>query len=243
MVRLRRRADLSVVVPALNEEAALARTLEPLVADGLEVVVVDGGSTDRTALVAESLGAEVIRAPRGRARQMNAGADHTTGRTLFFLHADSIAPAGAGLTIESVLAQPGVAAGAFRLAFHPPDLRLAPIAALANLRSTFGITYGDQGLFLRRETFVQMGGFAELPLMEDLELVRRLNRIGRVALAPARVLTSGRRYLDRGVLRQTLENQRRLWRYYRGAPVDALTADYPDRITSRRRSWPRWYRR
>jgi rSAM/selenodomain-associated transferase 2 len=221
--------SILAVIPALNEAQALPRTLTRLTEAGLEALVVDGGSTDRTVETAQNLGARVLIGPPGRARQMNLGAAQARQDILFFLHADSLPPVDAPNLIRATLAVPGIAAGAFLLKFDSDDARLKAIGRLANFRSRYlGLPYGDQGLFLQRTTFESLGGFREMPLMEDVDIVRRLLKTGRVALAPSYMTTSARRWEHQGVLANTWRNQWRLIRYFLGLSPEQLTRDYPD---------------
>jgi rSAM/selenodomain-associated transferase 2 len=199
---------VSIVVPALNEAAALAATLAPWSGrDGVELIVVDGGSTDATPTVAARY-ARVVQAAPGRARQMNAGAAVATGAALLFLHADTRLPEDAVAAVRTALADPAVVGGAFRLSIEPSTPALRLVAAGANLRARWlGLSYGDQALFVRRTVFDALGGFPEVPLMEDLIFVRRLARYGRVRLLPQTVATSSRRWQREGVLTVTLRNQ------------------------------------
>jgi rSAM/selenodomain-associated transferase 2 len=202
-------AMLSVIVPALNEEAALGATLERAVAaDRVELIVVDGGSTDGTTDVASRHGATVLRSAPGRAVQMNAGAAGAAGDLLLFLHADTLLPRGYAGEVRRLLADRGVAAGAFRLriAGRRPALRL--IEHAVNLRSRcLSLPYGDQALFMTRTALRAAGGFPPLPVMEDFALVRRLRSVGRIALARLAVETSARRWNRDGPWRTTLRNQ------------------------------------
>lgn len=196
---------VSVIMPVLDEELRIAAALGRLASvPGLhEVIVVDGGSTDRTAaLVAACPGVSLLRAPRGRAVQMNAGARAASGEVLLFLHADVTLPLDAGTWIEAALGDPRVVAGAFRTWTVAEGVapRWAPLLHLADLRSRYsGLPYGDQALFVRAGVFRALGGFAALELLEDLELCGRLRKQGRIRTVPQRVLVSGRRFLARPV--------------------------------------------
>jgi len=190
-------------MPVLNEEARIAQRLSELTSmRGVgEVRVVDGGSDDETVAIARGFPeATVLSAGRGRARQMNAGAQGASGEVLLFLHADVTLPPDAPEQVERTLSAPGVVAGAFKT-WTVPDAgptRLAPLLHLADLRSRYSrLPYGDQALFVRADAFRAVGGYPNQPLMEDLELSRRLSRIGRIGLSDARVRVSGRRFLSR----------------------------------------------
>lgn len=221
---------LSIVVPALDEAAGIAATLDalaPLRARGAEVLVVDGGSTDATVALAVPRCDRVIAGPRGRARQMNAGAAVARAPVLLFLHADTRLPEGADDALLAALAG-GPHWGRFdvRIEGRPPLLRV--VAALMNLRSRLtGIVTGDQALFVRRDRFEALGGFPDQPLMEDIELSRRLRRAaGRPACLRLRVTTSGRRWEQRGVWRTIVLMWWLRWRYWRGAAPEALARAY-----------------
>ena len=198
-----------MIVPACNEAAALPETLRIARGDGhVEIIVVDGGSRDATRQIAEAHGARVLRTERGRARQMNAGRAAATGEVLLFLHADTQLPADYARHVRETLDRPGVVAGAFRLRIDGPDTPLRIIERMRNLRARcLQMPYGDQAIFLRAETFDLVGGFPELPIMEDFELMRRLRRRGRIGIAPSAVLTSARRWKSRGPWRSVCLNQ------------------------------------
>ena len=240
-VRGRTKPHLSVIIPALNEEAAVARAVDSALAvQTAEVIVVDGGSCDRTSAVAASRGASVILSRKGRATQMNAGAGRASGDVLVFLHADTVLPPGYDRAIARTLDRPGTAAGAFRLSIGGGSRSLRVIESLVHWRSTaLGMPYGDQALFLTAEVFRRVGGFPELPIMEDLELTRRLKPLGRIRIAPEPVVTSARRWHEGGVWRTTLLNQLCLAGYLAGVPADRVAAwrgAYTDRAG--RRSLP-----
>lgn len=196
---------LSIVMPTWNEaeqvEAALA-ALQPLRREGVEIIVVDASSADGTADLARSGADHVVIAARGRARQMNAGAAAASGDLLIFLHADTRLPADADGAVRTALQAGQRAWGRFDVSIAG-RLRLLPIIAAAmNLRSRLtGIATGDQAIFARREAFFAVGGFPDLPLMEDIVLSARLKDLGPPACLRARVVTSGRRWEQRGLWR------------------------------------------
>jgi len=196
---------LSVVVPALDEAANLARLLPDLArtCPGAEVIVVDGGSRDGTAAaVAGRPGARLLAGARGRARQMNAGAREAGGDVLLFLHADTRLPEGAASAIAEALAAPAVVGGRFDVRFDSPRRILRVVAWFMNARSrTTSICTGDQAIFVRRADFEAVGGYPDIPLMEDIELSRRLKARGRLAALRARVTTSARKWEREGPLR------------------------------------------
>jgi rSAM/selenodomain-associated transferase 2 len=196
---------LAIIVPALREAANLARLLPALraAAPGAEIIVADAGSDDGTREVAARVaGVTVLTCERGRARQMNAGARAAHGDTLLFLHADTVLPDGFEASITRALAEPGVVAGRFDVRLDNPRWPFRMIASLMNLRSRWsGISTGDQALFVRRDVFEALGGFPDIPLMEDIELTRRLKRRGRQAALRERVTTSARKWEREGVAR------------------------------------------
>lgn len=220
--------SLSIIIPTLNEAAHLAATLARIPkTPALEVIIADGLSQDTTLETAYSSGARIISSPRGRARQMNAGAREAQGEFFLFLHADTLLPDGFAEHIPLNLSRPGVSAGAFRLKFHPPLPGLKLIETLANWRArTLQWPYGDQAIFLRADRFRTLGGFAEIPIMEDVDLIRRLRRQGRIAIAPVPVITSSRRWQKNGIWRTSLINQIILAGYFAGIPADRLAHWY-----------------
>lgn len=219
---------ISVIVPALNEAQQLARVLQRArQGQGSEIIVADGASQDETAAVGRRCGALVIQASRGRARQMNAGAAVASGDLLLFLHADTLLPRGYDAEVKRILQLPGVSCGAFRLqlAAALPSLRL--IEALANWRTRrLQLPYGDQALFLRKVVFDELGGYPDLPIMEDFELVRLLRRRGRVVMAPLAACTSARRWQRLGPWKATLLNQLILAAYLSGVRPATLARWY-----------------
>ena len=200
---------LSVVIPAYNEEQGIESTLKQFesVAD-IELIVADGGSTDATVLVAEACGATVVKSNKGRGVQLNSGAAVSSGEMLLFLHADARLPVGFRQIIGQSLRDRDDIAGAFQLQIDAPDRLLRLIEYGANLRSRlFQLPYGDQALFMRAETFFEMNGFRNWPLMEDYDLSQRLRKRGRIRVFSERVTVSARRWQRLGVVRTTLINQ------------------------------------
>jgi rSAM/selenodomain-associated transferase 2 len=217
----------SIIIPALNEEERIGATIESAFAAGAaEVIVVDGGSVDRTARFAKSAGARVLLGEPRRSRQLNLGASAAGNDTLIFLHADTRLPTGAVRAVENALAG-GAGFGGFRLAFAEPARKLRVAAALINLRTSITrCPWGDQAQFIRRERFLRMGAFRDLPLMEDYDLAIRSKRSGRSIILPLTVTTSGRRFLRKGVLRTAMVNWRTVLRFRRGADVAELARSY-----------------
>jgi rSAM/selenodomain-associated transferase 2 len=219
---------LSVIIPTLNEASCIAATLAALrLQKPDEVLVVDGGSTDGTA-ARSTLADRVLHTPPGRAAQMNHGAARARGDVLLFLHADCTLDPGALAAAREGLEQPGVAAGCFhmRVAAPGPLFRLIDACATARVRLT-GLVYGDQGLFVRRDTFERAGGFPPVRLMEDVLLSRALARLGRVVVANRRIHVSPRRWLRHGLVRQTLRNWTLTALAAAGVHPDRLAAFYP----------------
>jgi len=222
---------VSVIIPALNEAGALPQTIAAAHRGGPhEIIVVDGGSTDGTREIARAHDAITLSSPPGRATQMNRGAAIATGEWLLFLHADTLLPNDYAAHLQQTLAAPGVVAGAFEFAIAEmfPGRRWIERATNARARR-WQLPYGDQALFLRRESFHRAGGFRELPIMEDYEFVRRLRAQGRIALAPAAALTSGRRWRELGAVRTTLLNQAIFLGYHLGVPPARLALWYRTR--------------
>ncbi len=220
--------DISVIIPVLNDAEALDLALGSTQDyTGVECIVVDGGSSDESAEVAQSRGVKVLHSPPGRARQMNAGAEVAEGRFLLFLHADTRLPEGFDGHVRRILTGSGVAAGAFQLQIDAPSGRLRLIEKTANWRSRYlQMPYGDQAIFLRKELFCEMGGFPDLPIMEDFQLIRRLQGEGRIVIAPAAVVTSARRWKKLGALRTTLLNQLMILGFYLGLEPARLARWY-----------------
>ncbi len=198
----------SIIMPVLNEEAVLEHhlsNLSNLIARyNCELLIVDGGSTDRSVEIALRFG-KVIPSPRGRAAQMNSGAHAASGEILLFLHADTLLPDGAFDAIEGALKARDVVGGAFRICFNCDQWAYRLVAFTTNLRSRFGKVFtGDQAYFVRSNCFHAIGGFPDQPLMEDLEIITRLRKIGKIILLPQYVTTSARRHEKVGLIRSIL---------------------------------------
>ena len=221
---------LSIVIPVLNEAGSIVATLQSLAAwraDGVEIIVVDGGSSDTTPALCAGLADQLLHAPPGRARQMNAGAAQARGEALLFLHADTRLPEDAPAAIARALTGGAYAWGRFDVTIDGRSAWFPLIAALMNLRSRLtGIATGDQAIFVRRDAFVAVGGFPDQPLMEDIELSRRLRRRGRPACLRQRVLTSGRRWERHGVWPTIWLMWRLRLLYWLGTPPDKLARAY-----------------
>jgi rSAM/selenodomain-associated transferase 2 len=219
---------LSIIVPALNEAGGIADTLAPLAQlreRGHEVIVADGGSADETAAIAARLADRVLAAPRGRARQMNAGAAVATGEALLFLHADTQLPPQADGLVRAALARR--AWGRFDVRIQGRSRLLAAVACAMNLRSRLtGIATGDQAIFVRGDAFRRAGGYPEIALMEDIAFSRRMKRISPPACLRERVATSGRRWDANGALRTILLMGWLRLAYFLGARPEALARRY-----------------
>jgi rSAM/selenodomain-associated transferase 2 len=198
--------SVTVVVPTLNEEGVLAATLTRARQPGVqEIIVVDGGSRDATPAVAAQHADLVVSAPRGRAPQMNAGAARARGDVLLFLHADTRLPDGFADAVRVACGDRAVVGGRFDVTLEPSSPLIRLTGELINWRSRLTrISTGDQAIFIRRAVFEQLGGYADIPLMEDIDLSRRMKRAGRIACLRQRVTTSARRWQKDGVMRTIL---------------------------------------
>lgn len=221
---------ISIIIPTLNEEKMLGKTLARLQQrKDCEIIVVDGGSNDATLVIAREARCKVLSCDKGRARQMNFGAAKATGKVFLFLHGDTLLPDDFPNPILEALQQPDVAAGAFSLAIEGSSKSLATMAFLANLRSRFlHLPYGDQALFTHRNMFYALGGFPEIEIMEDFVFVRKMKKKGKIIILPERATTSARRWHNMGIVRTTMINQLMVGGYYLGIPPAILV---------------RWYRR
>jgi rSAM/selenodomain-associated transferase 2 len=219
---------LSIIIPVFNEAEQIQTTIAALLEHSeVELIVVDGGSGDRTVERVESLGITAISSERGRAHQMNAGAAIATGEVLLFLHADTRLPVGYREAIEKTLSQPQVVAGAFTLTIDGRKPALRWIEKMVDLRSRLlSLPYGDQGIFLEASRFRELGGFAPIPILEDFELIGRLKQRGKIAIVPQSVVTSGRRWEKLGIWRTTAINQAIILGYYLGFSPEQLARWY-----------------
>ncbi len=219
---------VSIIIPALNEAARIHRAITTAWEAGAdEVIVVDGGSEDETRESARELECQLLEAPRGRASQQNAGAERATGDVFVFQHADNwLAPDSVG-QIRQRLHDPRVVCGAFRQRIEARGWSYR-LLEWGNYRRAkwLRLPYGDQGIFVRRETFIKVGGFPDIPLMEDVALMRRLARHARPVLLPGPLYVDARRWQSAGVIRQTLRNWWLLTAYYCGVSPRRLAKTY-----------------
>jgi len=199
---------ISIIIPTYNEAAGIEQILGSLQAlrrAGHEVIVVDGNSDDETMLRAQPLADQMLIAPRGRASQMNAGARIAHGDILWFLHADSLPPTNADQLILDTLKKKHAVWGHFDVRLSGSDFLLRIIELMMNVRSRIsGIATGDQGIFVTRDTFIQVDGFPDIPLMEDIAISKRLRTYGRPICLHQKLTTSSRRWKERGVWRTIL---------------------------------------
>lgn len=221
-------SSLSIVIPTINESTTIGRLLRRLgTSRTVQCIVADGGSEDDTTKIASQAGAEVMNASGGRAAQQNAGAKLAKGRLLFFLHADTLPPRGYAEDIRRCLDCPETVAGAFRFKTDATGAKMRLIEQVTNLRSgLLQCPYGDQGLFMEKRVFEEMGGFAPLPIMEDFELVRRLRHRGTVVTLGRAAITSARRWQQLGVIRTTLINQVMILGFHLGLSFPTLQRLY-----------------
>jgi len=209
---------ISIIIPTLNEEknivSCLASTRH---AAQIERIVVDGGSMDRTMEMARTWGATVLSSPKGRARQMNAGARVARGDLLLFLHADTCLPERFAEWVRQILSRPWVAAGAFQFRLDASTRELHLIERGANWRCRlWQMPYGDQAIFVKSALFREVGGFPDIPIMEDFEFIRRLKKKGRIQIAPLPAITSARRWMTLGTWKTTLMHEAIIVAYYLG---------------------------
>ncbi len=224
---------LSIIIPTLNEQSTIAETVKGIGGEATEIIVADGGSTDNTVQEAQAAGARVLVFPHGRAAQMNAAALSVRGAIVLFLHADTCLPEGFATDVFQTLRSHDIAAGAFSLKIDADGHRFRMVAALANFRSRrLQFPYGDQALFMKRDTFIRLGGFANFPVMEDFELVLRLRRRHGIMTLSREVTTSSRRWKRLGIWRTTLINQLMIAGYCLKMSPSRLAAFYKNSVIS-----------
>ena len=222
--------QLSVIVPVLNEESVIVSALESLQgmrANGVQVILVDGGSHDATVNLAQPLVDHLINGVRGRASQMNAGAKIASGDVFLFLHADTLLPHNANEILLQQFATSKKAWGRFNVRIEGKPFMLRVIAHMMNWRSRLtGIATGDQAIFVRRDDFFAVGGFPNQPLMEDIELSRKLKRRSAPLCLTQKVTTSGRRWSEAGVWRTIFLMWRLRFKYWLGVSADQIHKEY-----------------
>lgn len=220
---------ISIIIPVFNEALIIQEVISKLLdRSNLEIIVVDGGSQDKTVELVKELEVNLILSSvAGRAIQMNLGAASATGEILLFLHADTQLPIGYQETIIEILSRPQTIAGAFELAIAGQEKSLRFIERMVNWRARFlSLPYGDQALFLKTSIFQEMGGFSTLPIMEDFEFIQRLKKRGKIAIATTKVITSSRRWQKLGVWKTTFINQLIILGYYLKIPPKKLARLY-----------------
>ena len=220
--------NISIITPVLNEEQQIVSFLDNLrQVSWCEHVLIDGGSTDQTRSLINRYPVRLISSPPGRGTQQNAGASAATGDILLFLHCDTRLPENYQHVVFRILAQPGTVAGAFQLGIDHPGRWYRLIERGVNLRSRLlSLPYGDQALFMKKSVFHQAGGFPDQPVLEEIPLLCRLRRLGKICQAPAAVVTSARRWQQLGIVRTTLINQLMLVGYMAGISSQRLARLY-----------------
>jgi len=221
--------NISIIVPTLNEERSLASLLESLQrqAPG-QIIVADGGSRDGTVGLARRMGAEIAASASGRGVQLNAGAARARGEGLFFVHADVRLPENAVSLVERALSVKDCPGGAFSIEIDSRRPSFRFIFRIINLRSRYlKLPLGDQGIFARKSVFESLGGFRNIPIMEDLDFVKRLNRMGRMVILPQKIIASARRYDQDGPVYSTLRNWFMIILFMGGVNPARLLKYYP----------------
>lgn len=220
-------SDISIIIPTLNEEQNIGAIADTLQGTAGEIIVVDGGSTDRTVLFARMRRIRVEQSTAGRACQLNHGATCAGGKVLLFLHADTQLPKNFAAPVLHALAERDVIAGAFSLAIRDGGPGLRFIALCANIRSRcLQLPYGDQAIFIMKEQFVRLGGFPQLPIMEDYLFIKKAKSLGKIRTLSERATTSARRWQRLGIVRTTLINQLIILGFALHIPLERLASLY-----------------
>jgi len=219
-------SSISIIIPTLNEAENIP-ALKALMQQVAEVIIVDGGSSDTTVELAADLGLSALHTDKGRGAQLNLGAGKATSQILLFLHADTVLPPAFPKLVTNCLAQKGTVLGAFSLGIESTSWLLRIVCGGANVRSRFlQLPYGDQSLFIRKTDFEKLGGFPEIPIMEDYIFVKLANKMGKVKTLPQTVLTSARRWQKLGAIRTTCVNQLMILGYCLGITPEKLASFY-----------------
>ncbi len=223
---------ISVIIPVFNEEVGINRIIDRIGKisgeEDIEIIVADGSPSGNTIGAIDERKVIKLLSPRGRARQMNRGAEKAGGDILLFIHADTILPSGAFHEIGRILADPRYTAGAFGLSFDNRSLPFRIIEFTAGIRNLLtGTPFGDQTYFLRKIDFLKLGGFPDIPLMEDLEFMRRIRKAGRkIRISPLKIVTSARKWEREGIIFTSLRNIFLQLLYYLGVPAEKLMRFY-----------------
>ena len=221
---------ISIIIPALDEETHIGACIATIRKNGdsCEIIVADGGSSDRTAEIAETRqGVKVVKTGRGRGLQMNAGASYATGEILLFLHADTILEDGWSKAVEAALQDALIVGGAFTFAIPHPGKKYRLVEQWVRFRcSLFMLPYGDQGIFVRRDVFKKLEGYKDIPLMEDVDLIERMKGLGKIVILDKKAYTSERRWLKKGLLRTAALKQMIMFLYRMGISPHKLAKIY-----------------
>ncbi len=217
----------SIIIPTLNEEKFLKACVENIRAldENVEIIIADGGSSDTTVEIAELLKTKVIRCKQGRGTQQNAGAGFSSGDILLFLHADTVLPQDVFKTLAEVFKNEKVQVGTFRLKFDEPDFLFKSYAFFTRFDSIF-TSFGDQCITVRKSFFNELGGFKNWPVFEDVEFLQRARKVTRIYRFKDFVITSARRFLKNGIVRQQFINARLIYKYLRGETPENLAEEY-----------------
>jgi rSAM/selenodomain-associated transferase 2 len=221
---------ISVIIPTLNEERHIGRCIEALRAaiGDCEIIVCDGGSSDMTRDIAIGFrGVTVIGSEKSRGVQMNRGATHAKGDVLLFLHADTVLEEGWAEEIENALTDGSVIGGAFTFSIGNPAMKYRLVEVWVKMRCrVFRLPYGDQGMFIRRDSFIKLGGYRNIPLMEDVDIINRMKNLGKIAILNRKAATSGRRWAKKGIIRTAAINQITMLCYLIGVSPERLAKFY-----------------
>lgn len=221
---------ISVIIPTLNEEMNIARCIESLRSEDFsgDIIVADGGSEDRTRAIARShADVIVIYTLKGRGTQMNAGSKASAGDILLFLHADTVLDEGWATELNAALDDPHVVGGAFTFSIDNPSMKYRLVEAWVSMRCRiFKLPYGDQAIFIRKNIFQELAGYKELPLMEDVDIISRMKKLGRISILRKKAVTSGRRWVSKGLLKTAAINQMTMLMYHLGVSPERLARFY-----------------